>query len=53
METTILGYMGIILCILGLYCENGNQNGNYCWGYIWIMETKMESTGIIGVTILE
>ena len=36
METTIMGYIGIIVgyigiieCILGLYWDNGKENGNY------------------------
>ena len=29
METTIMGYMGIIGYILGLYMDNGKYNGNY------------------------
>ena len=29
METTKMGYIGIIGYILGLYCENGKENGNY------------------------
>ena len=35
METTVMGYIEVIL---GLY-----------WGYIGIMEKKMETTGITGV----
>ena len=27
METTIMGYIGYIL---GLYWDNGKENGNYC-----------------------
>ena len=36
METTILGYIGIIGYILGLYRDNGKENGNYYFlmGYI-------------------
>ena len=38
--------------ILGLYRDNGKQNGNYynrvnigiCWGFIGIMEKEMETT---------
>ena len=42
----------------GIYRDNGQENGNYrdytgyiglFWGYIRIMEKKMETTGIIGV----
>ena len=33
METTTMGYIGLIGYILGLY-----------WGYIWMMEDKMETT---------
>ena len=48
METTVVGY------ILGLYRDNGKENGNYCswvyigiyWGYRGIMEKKMETTAI-------
>ena len=29
METTIMGYMGIIGYILGFYRDNGKENGNY------------------------
>ena len=29
METTIMGYIGIIGYILGFYRDNGKQNGNY------------------------
>ena len=29
METTIMGYIGIIGYILGLYWDNGKENGNY------------------------
>ena len=29
METTIMGYIGIIGTILGLYRDNGKENGNY------------------------
>ena len=30
METTILGYIGtIIVYVLGLYWDNGKENGNY------------------------
>ena len=29
METIIIGYVGIIGYILGLYRENGKENGNY------------------------
>ena len=57
METTIVqdGYIGDIL---GLYGDNGKQNGNFYrynmviqgiyWDYMGIMENKMEtSIGII------
>ena len=33
--------------ILGIYRDTGNENGNYYiayWGYIGIMEKKMETT---------
>ena len=29
METTIMGYRGIMGTILGLYWDNGKENGNY------------------------
>ena len=29
METTIMGSLGIIWYILGLYRDNGKENGNY------------------------
>ena len=29
METTTIGYMGIIGYILGLYWDHGKENGNY------------------------
>ena len=29
METTIRGYIGIIGYMLGLYWDNGKENGNY------------------------
>ena len=32
METTIVGYIGIIGYILGLYWGNGKENGNYYSG---------------------
>ena len=57
METTIMGYiLRLYRVILGLYWENGKENGNYYnglyigvmlglyWGYIGIMEKKMETT---------
>ena len=48
METTI------ILGVMGVIRDNGNENGNYCniggyRGYIGIMEKKMETTRILGV----
>ena len=50
-ETTIMGYIGIIGYILGLYWDNGKENGNHYrlmeyifWGYFGIMEDKMETT---------
>ena len=56
METTIMGYIRIIL---GLYWDNGKENGNYYNGLYWdyigfyigIMEKKMETT-IMGYTII-
>ena len=34
METTIMGYIGIIMgYILGLYRDNGKENGNYYVGF--------------------
>ena len=33
METTIMGYVGMVGYILGLYCENGKANGNYYLGF--------------------
>ena len=56
METTIMGYIGGIVC-----WDNGQENRNYynglyrgivCWGYnMGIMDKKMETTimGYIGV----
>ena len=53
MKTTIMGYVGVML---GLYWENGKENGNYYnglyigvmlglyWGYIGRMEKNMETT---------
>ena len=35
METTILGYIGILGYILGLYRDNGKENGNYYIGLYW------------------
>ena len=32
METTIMGYIGIIGVILGFYRHNGKENGNYYLG---------------------
>ena len=29
METTIMGYIGILGYILGIYWDNGKENGNY------------------------
>ena len=29
MKTTTMGYIGIIRYILGLYWDNGKENGNY------------------------
>ena len=47
METTIQGY----ILILGLYWDNGKENGNYylglytnIGGFIGIMAKKMETT---------
>ena len=50
------------MVILGLYTDSGKENGNYrdyrdyvgvlwwlFWGYIRIVEKKMETTGIIGI----
>ena len=46
-----MGYIGIIGYILGLYWDNGKENGSYCLGFLgvigglyWIMEKKMETT---------
>ena len=43
------GYIGVLL---GLYRDNGKENGNYynwlSWGYIEIMEKKLETTIIMG-----
>ena len=33
-ETTIMGYIGIIGYILGIYRDNGKENGNYYNGVI-------------------
>ena len=53
METTIMGYVGIVGVILGLYWHNGKSNGNY-YSIAPIMENQMEKkmenemeTGII------
>ena len=37
METTFMGYIGIIGVILGLYGDNGKEHGNYhnVVGYIY------------------
>ena len=32
METTIMGYVGVVGVIFGLYWGNGKENGNYCNG---------------------
>ena len=42
METTIMGYIGITGHILGLYFDNGKQNGNYYLGF------KGWATGDVG-----
>ena len=47
METTIMGYTGIIGYMLGLYRDNGKENGNYYrvyMGYTERMEKKMKTT---------
>ena len=36
MEITIMGYIGIIGHILGLYRDNGKENGNYYNGYFML-----------------
>ena len=33
METTIMGYIGILGYRLGLYWDNGKENGNYYLGF--------------------
>ena len=33
METTIMGYIGIRGPLLGLYGDNGKENGNYYLGF--------------------
>ena len=33
METAIMGYIGIIGTISGLYGDNGKENGNYYLGF--------------------
>ena len=33
METSIMGYIGIIGCILGLHTDNGKSNGSYYSGF--------------------
>ena len=51
METTIMGYIGIILeyigiigYILGLYRDNGEMETTIIhWGYVGVMEKKMET----------
>ena len=32
-ETTIMGYISYIRYILGLYWDNGKENGNYYLGF--------------------
>ena len=51
-------YIGVIGCILGLYRDNGEENGQLLYGilgYIGIMEKKMETTiwytGVIWVVL--
>ena len=34
LETTIMGHIGIIGYILGIYRDNGKENGNYYNGVI-------------------
>ena len=53
METTRMDFIGYIM---GLYWDNGKENGHdliVCWGYIGMMEKKMETTvvywGYIGL----
>ena len=56
-----IGIIGILIgYILGLYRDNGKENGNYkdyrdynrvYWGCIGIMEKKMETIRIIGIII--
>ena len=41
METSVMGYIGIIGYILGLYWDNGEENGNYYLG----------SRGYMGIVI--
>ena len=43
METTIMGYIGIIGYVLGVFRENGKENANYhlgkilmYWGLCWL-----------------
>ena len=38
METIIMGYIGIIGYILGLYWDNGKENGNYYNGLYRVFE---------------
>ena len=51
METTIMGYIGVMLgYISGLYWDNGKDNGNYYLGFSikcgghWVASNKLGST---------
>ena len=33
MEATIMGYIGILGYVLGLYWDNGKENGTYYLGF--------------------
>ena len=43
METTIMGYIGLYRVILGLYWDNGKENGNY-YSYVVLYRG---STGVM------
>ena len=46
METTIMGYIGVLGYILGLYWDNGKENGNYYLGFR--VSSKVQSCGLRG-----
>ena len=65
MVLQVAAVSALVFCIQGLCVilvgDNGKENGNYYiiigyilglyWGYIGIMEKKMETTGIIGIIL--